>query len=43
MYNRIKIKQHRRVTYLGSLLDEKIPGESMKLKAIKKVNLKVFV
>ena len=37
IYNRIKIKQYSKVTYLGCLLDETISGESMALKTIKKI------
>ena len=36
MYNRIKIKQYSKVTYLGCLLDETMSRESMALKTIEK-------
>ena len=38
MYNGIEIKQYSKVTYLGCLLDKTMPGESMVLKTIKKIN-----
>ena len=40
MYNRIKIKQYSKVTYLGCLLDETMSRESMALKTIEKKNQK---
>ena len=36
MYNGIEIKQYSKVTYLGCLLDERMSGESIALKTIKK-------
>ena len=36
-YKNIKIKQHSKVPYLGCILDETMPGESMALKVIKKI------
>ena len=36
MYNRIKIKQYSKVTYLGCLLDETMSRESMALNTIEK-------
>ena len=33
----IKIKQHSKVPYLGCILDETMPGESMALKVINKI------
>ena len=41
MYNGIEIKQCSKVTYLGCLLNEIMFGESMTLKNIKKINLKL--
>ena len=41
MYNGIEIKPYSKVTYLGCLLDEKISGESIALKIIKKINQKL--
>ena len=41
MYNGIEIKQYAKVTYLGCLLDERMSGESMVLKTIKKINQKL--
>ena len=35
IYNNIRIKQHSRVTYLGCILEETMPGESMVNKVIK--------
>ena len=32
------IKQHSNITYVGSILDEKMSGESMALKVIDKIN-----
>ena len=36
MYNGTEVKQYSKVTYLGCLLDETMPGESVALKTIKK-------
>ena len=36
-YKNIKIKQHSKVPYLGCILDETMPGESMALKVINKI------
>ena len=41
MCNGIEIKPYSKVTYLGCLLDEKISGESIALKIIKKINQKL--
>ena len=41
MSNGIEIRQYSKITYLGCLLDETMPGESMALKTIKKINLKL--
>ena len=38
MYNGTEIKQYSKVTYLGCLLNETMSGESIALKAIKKIN-----
>ena len=38
-YKNIQIKQHSKVTYLGSILDETISGKSVALKVINKMNL----
>ena len=40
-YKNIKIKQHSKVTYLCCILDETISGESMALKVINKINLRL--
>ena len=37
----IKIKQHSKVKYLGSLLDENLSGESMAAKMLGKINGKL--
>ena len=37
----IQIKQHSKVTYLGCILDETMSGESMALKVINKINLRL--
>ena len=37
-YNNINIKQHTSITYLGSILDGSMSGETMALKVIDKVN-----
>ena len=37
----IQIKQHSRVKYLGCILDETVLGESMALKVINKINLRL--
>ena len=34
IYNIIQIKQHSRITYLGSILEETMPGKSMAHKVI---------
>ena len=39
--NGIKIKQHAKVKYLGCILDENLPGESMALNVIDKINLRL--
>ena len=36
MHNGMEIKQYSKVTYLGCLLDVKMPGESIALEAYKK-------
>ena len=36
-YKNIKIKRHSKVPYLGCILDETMPGESMALKVINKI------
>ena len=41
MYNGTEIKQYSKVTYLGYLLNKKMSGESMALRAIKKIYLKL--
>ena len=41
MYNAIEVKQYSKVTYLGCLLNEKMSGESIALKTIKKINQKL--
>ena len=38
IYKKIQIKQHSKVTYLGCILDDTMPGESMALKVINKKN-----
>ena len=40
-YNNIKIKQFSKVSYLGSILDESMSGESMALSVIHKVNSRI--
>ena len=40
-YKDINTKQHTKVTYLGSVLDETISGEPMALKVINKINGKL--
>ena len=40
-YKNIQIKQHSKVTYLGCILDETMSGESMALKVINKINLRL--
>ena len=37
IYNNIQIKQYSRVTYLGCILEETMPGESMAHEVISKV------
>ena len=37
-YNNIKIKQYRKVTYLGCILDSTLSGESMALNVLNKIN-----
>ena len=37
-YKNVKIKQYRKVTYLGCILDDTLSGESMALYAINKIN-----
>ena len=41
MYKGIEIKQYSKVTYLDSLLDETMSGETMALKTIEKINQKL--
>ena len=41
IYNGIEIMRYCKVTYMGCLLGEKMSGESMALKTIKKVNQKL--
>ena len=36
-YKNIQIKQNSKVSYLGCILDETMPGESMALKVINKI------
>ena len=38
---KIQIKQHSKVTYLGCILDETMPGESMAVKVINKINSRI--
>ena len=40
-YKNIQIKQHSKVTYLRCILDETMLGESMALKVINKINLRL--
>ena len=40
-YKNIQMKQLSKVTYLGCILDETISGESMALKVINKINLRL--
>ena len=37
IYNNIRIKQRSRVTYMGCILEETVPGETMPHKVIIKV------
>ena len=37
-HKEIKIKQHKHVNYLGYVLDETMPGETMALRVIEKIN-----
>ena len=37
-YKKIKIKQHKHVSYLGCVLDETILGETMAIRVIEKLN-----
>ena len=37
-YKYIKIKQYKRVNYLGCMLDESMSGETMALRVIEKIN-----
>ena len=37
-YKNMQIKQHSKVTYLGCILDETMPGTSIALKVINKIN-----
>ena len=37
-YNNIKIKQYKKVTYLGCILDATLSGESMALNVLNKIN-----
>ena len=37
-YNKIKIKQHKHVNYLGCMLDETMPSETVALRVTEKVN-----
>ena len=41
IYNKIQIKQHSRVTYLGCILEETMSGKSMANKVIRKVNARL--
>ena len=43
MHDGIDIKQYSKAVYLGCLMDETMSGESMLLKTIKKINLKLKV
>ena len=43
MHNGTDIKQYSKAIYLGCLMDETMSGESMLLKTIKKINLKLKV
>ena len=43
MYDGIEIKLYSRATYLGCFLDDTMSGESMALKTIKKINLRLKV
>ena len=38
VYNGIEIKQHKKVKYLGCILDESLSGESMALNVINKID-----
>ena len=40
-YKSIAIKQHSKVTYLGCILDETLPGESIALNMICKMSSKI--
>ena len=40
-HRNIQIKQHSKVTYLGWILDEKFSGESMALKVINEINVRL--
>ena len=40
-YGNIQIKQHSKVKYLGCMLDETMPGETMALSVINKINNKL--
>ena len=40
-YKNIQKKQHSKVTYLGCILDETMSGESIALKVINKINLRL--
>ena len=41
IYNKIRIKQHSQVTYLGCILEETVSGESMAHNVISKVNVRL--
>ena len=43
IYKNIQIKQHSKVTYLGCILDETMSGESIALKVINKINLRLNI
>ena len=40
-YKEIKTKQHKHVNYLGCVVDETMSGETMALRVIKKINLRL--
>ena len=40
-YGKIQIKQHSKAKYLGCILDETMPGETMTLRVINKINNKL--
>ena len=41
VYKDKEIKQHPKVSYLGCILDETLSGESMALKVVEKINMKL--